>query len=150
MKPIVTWILIADGAEARVYANEGPGKGLHPVDGLHFSQEHLQTRDIMADRPGRSISSAGSGGRSAMEYSCDRVKVRELRFVTDVEVVLELHFRYGWFERLIFSAAPTALGDIRPALSKELSRVVLAELPKDLTRVPVANLDSHFEDLLAV
>jgi protein required for attachment to host cells len=150
MKPIVTWILIADGAEARVYANEGPGKGLHPVDGLHFSQEHLQTRDIMADRPGRSISSAGSGGRSAMEYSSDPVKVRERRFVTDLAEVLDRYFRDGRFERLIIAAAPTALGDIRPALSKELSRVVLAELPKDLTRVPVANLDSHFEDLLAV
>jgi protein required for attachment to host cells len=43
-----------------------------------------------------------------------------------------------------------ALGEIRPALSKELNKVIVAELPKDLTKVPMANLHSHFEDLLAV
>lgn len=150
MKPIVTWILIADGAEARIYANDGPGKGLHPVDGMHFSQEHLSTRDIMADRPGRSISSAGSGGRSAMEYSSDPVDVRERRFVTELAGILDKHHRQGDFERLIIAAAPSALGDLRPALGKELSRAIVGELPKDLTNVPMHDLESHFDKLLAV
>ena len=31
MKPTRTWILIADGARARILENLGPGKGVHEV-----------------------------------------------------------------------------------------------------------------------
>ena len=37
MKKTVTWVLIADGAQARVLENTGPGKGLRQVEGLDFS-----------------------------------------------------------------------------------------------------------------
>ena len=33
MKPTTTWILIADGARARLFANHGPGKGVEAVEG---------------------------------------------------------------------------------------------------------------------
>ena len=33
MKPTTTWILIADGAHARLFANHGPGKGIEAVQG---------------------------------------------------------------------------------------------------------------------
>lgn len=32
MKPTTTWILIADGARGRLFANRGPGKGLELLD----------------------------------------------------------------------------------------------------------------------
>ena len=66
MKKIITWILIADGTQARVLEHTGPGKGLVTIKGLDWSIPPLQTQDINADRPGRSHSSVGSG-RSAME-----------------------------------------------------------------------------------
>lgn len=149
MKHSMTWILIADGAEARVYAHEGPGKGLQLVDGLQFHQAHLQAQEIMADRPGRSISSVGSG-RSAVEYSTDPVKAREQRFVEHVAEVLDHKHQSGAFQRLIIAAAPIALGQIRPALSKGVQDTVIAELPKDLTKIPTAQLAQHFEAVLAV
>ena len=74
MKPVVTWVVVADGTQARVFENAGPGKGLHPVDGLRLEIEPLQASEIMADKPGRSFSSVGSG-RSAMEYTSDPVEV---------------------------------------------------------------------------
>ena len=66
MKPIVTWVLLADGAQAKVFEHGGPGKGLTPVRDLLFEEEPLQAREIMADKPGRSFSSVGRG-RSAIE-----------------------------------------------------------------------------------
>lgn len=150
MKPKITWILIADGAQAKVFEHAGPGKGLKAISGLQFEQEPLQAREIMSDRPGRSISSMGSGGRSAIEYSSDPVAVRERRFVENVAAELEKKHQQHLFERLIIAAAPTALGDLRPALSKGLRDTIVAELPKDLTNVPAAQLQGHFADLLPI
>ncbi|MDB5541482.1 MAG: hypothetical protein JWQ89_3209 [Devosia sp.] len=150
MKAKVTWILIADGATAKVFEHCGPGKGLKPVDDLMFEQAPLKAGEIMADRPGRSISSMGSGGRSAMEYSSDPVAVRERRFVENVAEQLERKHQQHAFDRLIVAAAPTALGDLRPAFSKGVRDCIVAELPKDLTNLPTAQLEGHFADLLPV
>ncbi len=149
MKAKTTWILVADGAQAKVFEHMGPGKGLRAIDDLMFEQEPLQAQEIMADRPGRSFASAGSA-RSAMEYSSDPVQVRERRFVENVAEELDKQLQKGAFDRLIIAAAPTALGDLRPALSKGLKDVVMAELPKDLTNVPTPKLEGHFADILAV
>lgn len=149
MKAKVTWILIADGATAKVFEHNGPGKGLQAVDDLMFEQTPLKAGEIMADRPGRSFASVG-GGRSAMEYSSDPVAVRERRFVENVAEELERKHQQHAFDQLIVAAAPTALGDLRPALSKGLRDTIVAELPKDLTNLPTAQLGQHFDGLLAI
>jgi len=70
MKPTRTWVLIADGARARVLVNDGPGRGLAEVDGLEFSADHSATHDLVSDREGRSYSSHGQG-RSAIDSRSD-------------------------------------------------------------------------------
>jgi protein required for attachment to host cells len=150
MKPIITWIVIADGDTAKVFANDGPGKGMKPVEGLAFEQAHLRAREIMADKQGRSFSSFGPGSRSAIDYKTDPVEVRERRFVEHLADVLDERLTAGAFQRLIIAAAPSALGDIRPALSDAVKRTILAELPKDLVKTPSAKLAEHFDGLLAL
>jgi protein required for attachment to host cells len=150
MKPTVTWIVIADGDQAKVFEHDGPGKGLKAVKELQFEQAHLKAGEIMADKPGRSISSAGPGSRSAMEYSSDPVQVRERKFVERLADVLEEKRGEGRFDRLVIAAAPAALGNLRPALSEGVKGTILAEMPKDLTNVPMPKLAEHFDGLLAV
>ena len=147
MKPTVTWVLLADGSQAKVFSHSGPGTGLKPVTNLLFEEEPLRAREIMADKPGRSYSSVGSG-RSAMEYSTDPVQVREARFVKAVADTLDRKFYESAFGRLVIAAAPTALGTIRGALSDQLRQAVVAELPKDLTKLPTPQLEKHFEGIL--
>lgn len=149
MKATVTWILIADGATAKVFEHTGPGRGLQAVDDLMFEQTPMKAGEIMADRPGRAFASTGPG-RSAMEPSSDPVAVRERQFVEGVADVLEQRRQSHAFDRLIVVAAPTALGDLRPAFSKALRDTIVAELPKDLTKLPTAQLSQHFADLLPV
>ena len=148
MKAIVTWVLVADGAQAQVFEHGGPGKGLSPVKGLHFEQEPLKAQDINSDRPGRHTG-GGLGSRSGMEDG-DPVGVREQRFVKGVAEQLETMRQQGRFNRLIIAAAPAALGDIRPELSERVRETIVAELPKDLTNVPKPQLAQHFEQLLAI
>lgn len=149
MKPIVTWVLVTNGSQARILENAGPGKGLTPLKGLVFEDARLKAQDIVADRPGRSVSSVGAGG-SAMEAKKNPVQQREAEFVRSVAEVLEAKRAEAAFDRLIIAAAPTALGDLRPALSEGVRKAILAELPKDLTNTPTADLPRHFESLLAL
>jgi protein required for attachment to host cells len=150
MKPKVTWIVIADGNQAKVFEHDGPGKGLRPLKELNFEQEPLKAQEIMADKPGRSFASFGPGSRSSIEYSSDPVAVRERKFVERLADMLDEQFQQGKFDRLVIAAAPAALGDIRPALSDRVKQTILAEMPKDLTNVPTQRLAEHFDGLIAV
>ena len=148
MKKTVTWVLIADGAQARVLENTGPGKGLKQIEGLDWAIDPLQAQDIVSDKPGRSHSSGGGGG-SAMEPRTDPVAHRETEFVKSVAAMLDRQQQKGAFDRLVIAAAPIALGDLRKAISAAVKKTVVAELNKDLTNTPTAQLDQHLDGILA-
>ncbi len=150
MKPKITWIVVADGDQAKVFENDGPGKGLHAVKDLSFTQDHLAARDIMADRPGRASNPSGPGSRAAVDYRTDPVDLRERRFLERLAKTLDEKLSEGAYARLVIAAAPTALGELRPALTPAVQETILAELPKDLTNLPIPKLAEHFDGLLAV
>lgn len=149
MKKTVTWILIADGTQARVLEHGGPGKGLTQIDRLDWSIAPLQSQDINADRPGRGFSSAGSH-RSAMEPKTDPAQHREAEFIRSVAAELDRLAKSGSYDRLVVAAAPIALGNLRKALSDHVKSTVIAELDKDLTNLPTSQLDRHLDGILAV
>ena len=149
MKGTRTWILIANGARARIVENTGVGKGVSPVDNLVFSENTDGAAGIMADRPGRVHDSRGAG-RHAMEYASDPVREREKSFAEMLAEVLENGRALGKFDRLIVVAAPQAMGDLRSFLGPELKRQLHGEIAKDLTHVPNADLPRHLEGVLAV
>ena len=149
MKAKVTWILIADGAQARVLENGGPGKGLTPVKGLKFEQEPLKNQDIVTDRQGRSFSSVGSG-RSAYEPDVSPVDQREQRFVERVAGRARRASPQRRLRPADYRRRPDLARQHPRLLSKQVQETVVAELPKDLTNIPTPKLGSHFEDILAV
>jgi protein required for attachment to host cells len=149
MKPTVTWIVIADGGQAKVFEHDGPGKGLRAVKDLQLKQSNLKAGDIMSDRPGSS-QGGSAGSHSSMSPSTDPVQARERKFVEQLADVLEAKRAEGAFDRLVIAAAPTALGDLRPALSEGVKKTIIGEMPKDLTNIPMAQLAGHFDELIAV
>lgn len=149
MKKTTTWILIADGTQARVLEHHGPGKGLTTVKGLDWSIEPLQSKDIDSDRPGRGHSSGGSS-RSSMEPKTDPAQHREAEFIRTVAQVLDRKVQEGAFDRLVIAAAPIALGNLRKAMSDHVKKAVVAELDKDLTNIPSPAVDKHFDGIIAV
>ena len=144
MKKTVTWILIADGTQARVLEHNGPGKGLSTIKDLDWSIPALQSKDIDTDGYGR----GANGG--AMSSGNDSSKHREAEFVRTVAAVMDSKAKEGAFDRLVIAAAPIALGNFRKLLSDHVKKTVVAELDKDLTNVPTAQLDKHFDGIVAV
>jgi len=147
MKPTHTWILIADGARARILQNDGPGKGLHEVPGGAFHGDHAATHDIMSDRTGRSYSSVGPG-RSAIEAHSDPHRELKKTFARQLADALADGLQRKAYDRLVIVAAPSALGDLRAALSDQVRAKVTGELAKDLTKTPDGDVAEHLRDVL--
>jgi len=145
----IVWVLLADGAQARVLEYRGQGEGLAQVEGMIFKQEHLENRDIMADKPGRAFSSSGTG-RAAMAYPTDPAQHRETTFIAELADILETALQEGAFDELIVAAAPRALGDLRKSLTDGVRTRITAEIDKDLTNIPPDKLEKHFGGMLNI
>jgi|SRR5574338_838548 protein required for attachment to host cells len=150
MKKTVTYILVADGARARLYANHGVGKGLQPVSGAtHRADLHHHDREILADKPGRSYNSVGQR-RSAMEPQTEWHRFEKHKFAREMAKVLDSAAAGKAFDRLILVAPPATLGDLRTELGDATRKMVTAELPKDLTRHAEQELPQHLGGVLAL
>lgn len=145
MKPIKTWILIADSSRAHIVEHRGPGRGLHPLANMSWSAPKPSEFE---DDPGRSFSSAGSM-RHKMEPHQGNVERGEA-FARALFADLVKLKRARQFDRLILCAPPAMLGSLRKCLPDQLTSNVTAEVAKDLVQISPAKLPTHFSDVLAV
>lgn len=149
VRKIVTWVVVADGARARVFVNDGVGKGVRELEDRSFVGARRQNQDIQADKPGRTFDSAGQG-RHSMEPRTDPRQHEEREFLRDVVDWLTTHAQKNEFERLVLIAAPRALGDMRSLLPKVVQNKVIGEIAKDLTRAGAADIERQLGKVLAV
>ena len=149
MKPTKSWIVIADGARARILENTGPGQGLTPLPAEEMHHSHKPSRDINADRPGRSHDRMGPQ-RHSMEPPTDAHREEKRRFAEELAELLNTAARLNSYDRLVLVAPAKTLGDLRQALGKEAAARVDGELAKDLTPVPDYELASHLGAVISL
>lgn len=136
MSKLVTWILVADGSRAKVFKHGTDDK----VELLHeTASPHPPSRDIVADRPGRTFDSQGSG-RHAKEPPSDAHDIAETNFIRSVADQMETACGKKEFDSLVVIAPPRALGDWRAACSDQLKKAITQEIPKEATTLPTAKL----------
>lgn len=145
MKNAKTWIVLANARTAKFLIHTGPGKGLEPTGKEVL---HAEPPRPYADRAGEVQSSVGPGV-SAVEQS-DPKALAEAEFVGTVCTYLQQSFASDAFERLVIVAGPHMLGQIRKALPEDLSKLVIAEMNKDLTQVTLKELPEHLNEVIAV
>lgn len=148
MKPTTTWILIADGGRARLFANRGPGKGIEPLDET-LTADHRPTHEIVEDRLGRTYESKGAA-RHAIAPHSDPHRELKRRFAVSLAEMLDKQRMQHAYDRLVLVAPPTVLGDLREALSEPVRGLLRAELDKDLTKIPFSELPEHLAAVLPV
>lgn len=148
MKPIRTWIVVADGAHARFLENLGPGKGIEPALDADMQQELPPSRELVTDRPGR-----GAGPDAERHGYAARVDWHEFekeRFAHQVARLLDKARVENRFDRLVLVAPPKTLGHLRDELDKHTRGYVTGELDKDLTHAGDAELVRHLGEVMAV
>lgn len=142
MKKETTWILVADGSRAKIFRAAGKGKiELHAESAV----PHPPSRDINADRPGRTFDSTGQG-RHAKEPPSDPHDKAEADFLHTLAQQIDNAHAKKEFDRLVVIAAPRALGTLRAALPKRVSGAVTAEMAHDLTGFTTPALETYLKD----
>lgn len=149
MKPVRTCILVADGAHARVYLNEGPGKGLKQLEDYNETRDLRESREIASDAPGRSFDSGGEG-RHAMEPPTDPKRHEKQEFHREIVEKIVSAFKANKFDRLVLVAPPRTLGNLRGEIESEPSLEIHAEINKDLIKASHKDLLAQVGDVIAV
>ena len=147
MKKTITWILVADGSRARIFANSGPNKGLEPAVDQEFSVELHPSREIVSDRPGRTKESRDST-RHTIEPRVDWHRFEKEKFAKSMAKLLDAGAERGAYSRLILVAPPRTLGDLRSALNPRTRALVAGEIDKDLTHLTPQELPDHLYRVL--
>lgn len=146
MKPVRTWILIADASRSRVLTSTGRNSELTRIGALDLTADHASTSDIVSDKAGRTFDSAGPG-RHAYEAPTDPHRALKSAFAQRLCELLDRHVQAKDLDRLVIVAPPVMLGELRHGLTKQTQAILAADLDKDLTKVPDQEVRSHLKDL---
>lgn len=146
---MVTWILVAHRAGARLYKSRGPGAELVLLDSMDHPQGRALDREIDSDRPGR-LFKLGSPARSAIDPERDSHEVIAEAWARQLATTLEHGRTAGEFDNLILVAEPKFLGKLNAALDPVTVKMVVATLRKDLSNIADRDLGKHLGDLMEV
>jgi protein required for attachment to host cells len=149
MQKKVTWILVADGARARVLMNDGVGKGLQSAVNGEMVHALPPTRELGTDKPGRA-QQRGTSGRHAIQPHVDWHRFEKEKFSKEIASLLDSAAERGAFDRLVLIAPPRTLGDLRSVLGQKARSLIHAELDKDLTHVTIRELPDHLTKVMAL
>ncbi|MDZ3838360.1 MAG: host attachment protein [Rhodospirillales bacterium] len=143
----VTWVLVADGARARLLTRTTKTEPFVPALDHEFIGSNIPSREIDADRPGRSFDSAGDG-RHAMEPPIDPKRKRKADFAKELAALLDVEAKRGSFDQLVVVAPPQALGDLRAEFTEAVRGRVVEEINKDLVEATVEELTARLDEAL--
>ncbi len=142
-----TWVMVADAARARFFLSDG--HDVQPVDGATFENPaaHGFSRDLVSDKPGRSIESVG-GAHHAQEPKHDPHRAAKAAFAKRVADYVEQSAVDDKFDDLVVVAPPQMLGDLRGALGKHAAARLVGTASKDLMKIPSGELKAHLQPIL--
>jgi protein required for attachment to host cells len=133
-----TWVMILDGERFLLLENRGDED---IIDLRVIGKDEIEnpsTREQGTERPGR-MPDVGIG-RSAVDQT-DWHALEKERFARDVAERLRKWAMKGRFAKLVICADPKTLGRIRPEYHVEVSQRIVGELDKDLTAMPIDQIE---------
>ena len=144
-------VLVADGRKMLFFRNEGDAEFLNLEVERKRVDDNPPDREQGTDRPGRAFASAGSprtgsavsagaNNRSAYEET-DFHQLEEDRFAAEAAEMLNRRALRKEFEALVVVAPPKTLGELRKHYHKEVEKRLVGEVAKDLTNMPVAEIE---------
>lgn len=141
-------MLVADGETYLLARNIGNRAALHLEVVEHDTRPNPPAHELASDRPGRrndAVRQTSDGvqpwGKSAMEET-DWHRVAEDRFATHVAQELSRWASLDRFRNILIIAAPRTLGALRQAYDARLKPMILAEIDKDLTNLPIDKIEA--------
>ena len=137
-------ILVFDGEKARFFKGDAK-EGLRPSADMQ-SELHRFSREVGTDKGGRRFSATG---RQAMEPKHDLHKEEKHDFVLKLVKTLDTAYDQGAFKSLMVVAPERSLGEFRKLVSDRLRKLVVSEVPKELTQYSDHELMERLRPYLA-
>lgn len=105
--------------------------------------------DVAYSYPSEQSRNHGGPGAPAFDTGsvANKVEQERIRFARHIVAALQAEWARGDHDRIVISAGPKMLGQLRDEMPKALHAHVAAELHKDLMKVPAHDLPSHFKDV---
>jgi protein required for attachment to host cells len=145
VKPTRTWILIADGSGARILEALGEGSGFRPVSG---------DGSLRDGAPGsledRGETGCGSQRGNAIGSRPNAAGALEVLFASQLAAMLAGYVRTNAFDRLIIVAPSAMLGGLRKMIGPNVREKIVAEIDKDLTKIPNSEISTHLDEVIAL
>ena len=146
-----TWVLVAHEAGARLFENQGPGKGLDLVDEIDHPEGRMRDGELVSDRPGRSFrKDSGDPRRASMSQNEGPHERVVATFARELANRLQQGRVRNEYQRLVLVAPPRFLGLLRSSLDAPTAQLVVGSLHKDLAAKKEAELVEHLGEIIAV
>lgn len=150
-----TWIIAADESRARVLQLQGRGEHeIVEIEDFLNPNGRLQNRELQTDAEPRFSGHGGVGKPGAAPTSgtaSDRetpgaVEHSVKTFARELGNYLEKARTAYRYDRLVLAAPPKFLGALRNELGKEVAKLVIEELPKDIAGLNPRDLAAYLHE----
>ena len=142
-----TWILVADGAHARIFNAETATSAFVEIESLIHPEAQQHEQKLTSDLPGRQ-SGGSTGSRHAVASETAPKKYEAIEFAKALCKQLEAAHNAQKFRKLIVVAAPAFLGHLRAEMNKNVSKVITLEIDKDIVEQDTASIRGHLPRVL--
>jgi protein required for attachment to host cells len=139
--PANALILVADGRKAMILRNAGDEQFPNLRSEWSVVDMNPPTAAQGVDRPGRVNF---QGRRSSVEQT-DWHTEREAAFAKSAAAALDAFVRETQARHVVLVAPPHTLAVLRRSLGDKTSRKVIAELPQDLVKLPIYEIEAHLD-----
>lgn len=136
------FVFVGDGRKALFLRNDGDEKFPNlKTERVFVDQKNPLTHEQGTDRPGRAFSSvdARRGGVGQTDWH----ELEERHFARDVAAALEKIVRERKIKALVVAAPPRTLSELRNAFHADVKSRIVAEIDKDLTKLPIYEIEKH-------
>ena len=127
-----TWVLVADGARARIFSWTGVKGPLEELEDYANPEARLKDSELDSDRAGVTFASRGhQSGRRMQAPTVSETALDE--FARQLATALKQGLDSDACERLVLVAPPSFLGRLRSSLDHRTGAAVAASLDNDLS-----------------
>ena len=137
-----TWIVAADASRARVLQVMDRNR-LEEVENLLNPEGRLHGRDLVTDSNPR-FSGTDGPGNDREEMSPPEIEAA--KFCKEIGRYLDQARMQHRYDRLYLMAPPRFLGMIRKELGKEVEKLVVEELDKDVSWFNAREIERYLDD----
>lgn len=138
----ITWIMVANASQAKLFANHGPNKGLQFIKELAHPESREKTSNLVSDRSGSHLGT----GHGAFVQATDPKHHEAERFAQEVTRELDEGHISNAYDRLILVASAPFVGLVNSRLPESVRSKLSEIIDKDYTRLSTQDLTGHLEN----